>query len=115
MGKHKFLDDLKKGPCKDCLRPAGYLGPENPKNPLVMTFDHLPGYKKIFNIADAKSFPFWAVVAEIAKCEVVCFPCHKKRENRRKSELGTKAALICAVFQIQQHLLVGRLKTIKEK
>lgn len=45
-----------------------------------MTFDHLPQYKKRFNLASACKHGFGAVKREVAKCEVVCRDCHDKRE-----------------------------------
>ena len=51
-------------------------------DPLVLEFDHL-GNKK-FNIARGLSNRSWqAVLDEIAKCDVVCANCHRRRTARR--------------------------------
>jgi hypothetical protein len=58
----------------------------------TMTFDHLPQYKRSFDIGwvsrvGAKSgVTIEQLRAEIAKCEVVCWGCHKKREKQRNRE-----------------------------
>jgi hypothetical protein len=72
-----FVDEIKrraKG-CKDC----GALR----EQPTLLTFDHLPGFAKRFNLGDAGRHSVAAVRAEIAKCELVCVPCHRARERAR--------------------------------
>jgi hypothetical protein len=59
-------------PCVDC----------GEADPLVLEFDHLGG--KSFNIAKGLRTHSWqAVLDEIAKCEVVCANCHRRRTARR--------------------------------
>ena len=52
----------------------------------VLTFDHVRGKKKM-NIADmaAHGYSIEAIQKEILLCEVVCFNCHMRRENERRS------------------------------
>lgn len=62
-------------PCMDC-------GQRFP--PYVMDFDHVG--EKRGNIAKMATSPRKAVLAEIAKCEVVCSNCHRIRTyNRRQN------------------------------
>lgn len=62
-------------PCADC-------GIEYP--PIVMEFDHVRGQKE-FSIGNhVKSVSRERLVAEIAKCDVVCANCHRLRTLRRK-------------------------------
>ena len=67
-----LLDFFADNPCTDC----------GEKDPLVLEFDHM-GDKK-FNIAKGIRDRNWtSVLAEIAKCEVVCANCHRRRTARR--------------------------------
>ncbi|MBX9679725.1 MAG: hypothetical protein K2X38_13260 [Gemmataceae bacterium] len=52
----------------------------------ALEFDHLPQYKKNFNVARAaRRILDWSVIeAEIAKCEVVCANCHRVRTAQRR-------------------------------
>jgi hypothetical protein len=51
-------------------------------DPLVLEFDHLAG--KEFGIAQGLRDRTWqAVLDEIAKCEVVCANCHRRRTAHR--------------------------------
>ncbi|GAA3647205.1 hypothetical protein GCM10022202_03230 [Microbacterium marinilacus] len=53
---------------------------------VVLEFDHLPGKEKLFDIARGVggSTRSWkAIEAEIAKCEVVCANCHRRRGAAR--------------------------------
>ena len=59
-------------PCADC----------GETNPVVLEFDHLRD--KCFNIGSALPYRNWkSILAEIAKCEVVCANCHRKRTASR--------------------------------
>lgn len=57
-------------PCIDC----------GEDNPIILEFDHVRG-KKVFNIGEAssKGYSLKRVVAEVAKCEVRCANCHRKK------------------------------------
>jgi hypothetical protein len=68
-----WLDSLKEGkPCADC----GGVYP-----PYVMEWHHLPGSEKKLVVADTRraSFSRARILAEIAKCELVCANCHRER------------------------------------
>ena len=58
-------------------------------DPLVMEFDHMPGTKKLANLEDGKArrFGWKTILAEMAKCEVVCPTCHRIRTLRRCGKL----------------------------
>ncbi len=74
----ELIEKAKDVPCMDC-------GERHPT--YVMDFDHKPGSKKIFCLGAATSCGILSrkrVVDEIAKCEVVCANCHRKRTHKRK-------------------------------
>ena len=59
-------------PCVDC----------GETDPVVLEFDHLRDKK--FSISDGLQGRNWqSVLDEIAKCEVVCANCHRRRTARR--------------------------------
>lgn len=77
--KRHYLENLaliraaKSVPCMDCKRDYPYY---------VMDFDHRDS--KVFAIAsDAKNFGRQQILAEIAKCDVVCANCHRERTALR--------------------------------
>ena len=72
-----WLDKLKSMPCTDC-------GREFP--PCAMDFDHVTG-KKSLNIGQAFKCSKEKVIAEIAKCELVCANCHRVRTWVRQRSL----------------------------
>lgn len=68
--------------CEDC---------RNVFDPICMDFDHLPGQKKIRNIAAmvsrASGQNAWQqILAEIVKCDLVCANCHRLRTQDRLAE-----------------------------
>jgi hypothetical protein len=64
-------------PCVDC----------GETDPLVLEFDHVSDDKS-FEVARAMSDRAWsAILDEIAKCEVVCANCHRRRTYRRRGAL----------------------------
>lgn len=67
-------------PCTDC---GGRW------HPLVMEFDHLPGTEKLGNLGDLylRKVGLKTILAEIAKCEVVCPTCHRLRTLRRLGKI----------------------------
>jgi hypothetical protein len=72
-GTELLLEYFADHPCLDC----------GEKDPLVLEFDHLRD--KAFNIATKMTAYSWeTVLEEIAKCEVVCGNCHKRRTARRR-------------------------------
>ena len=63
---------LREHPCTDC----------GETDPLVLEFDHLRDKK--FSIAKIWRDHKWEMVLdEMAKCEVVCANCHRRRTARR--------------------------------
>jgi hypothetical protein len=67
-----LLEYFSQNPCADC----------GETDPLVLEFDHLGD--KQFNVAKGIRDRNWeSVLAEIAKCEVVCANCHRRRTARR--------------------------------
>ncbi len=67
-----LVEFFRKRPCVDC----------GESDPLVLEFDHLG--EKSFNIAKGlRSHSWQAVLDEIAKCEVVCANCHRRRTAHR--------------------------------
>lgn len=74
--KRARMDEFKRKPCADC---GGTF------HPFVMDFDHRDDSAKTFNVSAAipLGLPWDRVVAEIAKCDVVCANCHRMRTLRR--------------------------------
>jgi hypothetical protein len=63
-------------PCVDC----------GERDPVVLEFDHLGD--KEFDIGHALPYRGWqSILDEIAKCDVVCRNCHRRRESRRMGAL----------------------------
>jgi hypothetical protein len=73
--------------CADC----GYN-----KHPAALDFDHLPGVVKVRDVKSGLQFGWEGLLAEVAKCEVVCANCHRIRTVER---LDTKYDL--AQFELQ--------------
>ncbi len=66
-------------PCKDCGRIF---------HPVVMDFDHI-GTDKKFNIS--RGVGTWrSIIAEMAKCELVCANCHRMRTFNRHGSMAAK-------------------------
>jgi len=61
--------------CADC----GYR-----EHAVALDFDHRPGEAKRFNVAWAKMRSKAVLLAEIAKCDVVCSNCHRVRTHARQ-------------------------------
>ena len=74
--KKNLLDRLKSQPCADCARTFP---------PECMDFDHVRG-KKVLPISQLKMWRWDLVVAELAKCELVCSNCHRTRTPTRRNE-----------------------------
>jgi hypothetical protein len=76
MGQEHLYKILSMNKCADC----------GTTDPAVLTFDHVKGQKK-YNIASmiSRGFSLDALKTEIEKTEVVCFNCHMKREQKRRS------------------------------
>ena len=69
--RKSLVDELKKAPCTDCKLTF---------HPIAMDFDHVRGAKvaEISKLARS-SVSIDTVIAEIAKCELVCANCHRIR------------------------------------
>jgi hypothetical protein len=66
---------MKNAPCKDCCVKYHFS---------AMEFDHVRG-DKLFDISKHKHYGKDKVLAEIAKCDLVCANCHRIRTHLRRS------------------------------
>lgn len=74
----EFLRELRRVPCADC---------HGAFPPYVMDFDHRDADRKEFWILQrAGSVSRDRLLAELAKCDVVCANCHRARTNARALE-----------------------------
>lgn len=80
----RILREVKAVPCKDCGRHV----------PGQMTFDHIDPSTKKFTIAHGWYKSVQTLLAEIAKCEVVCGSCHRMREKRRGVMYALRSRMI---------------------
>lgn len=73
----EHIHKVKDVPCQDC----GIKYPH-----YVMDFDHRPGEKKLFSLAEAQRIKVSLdkVKEEILKCDVVCSNCHRIRTYNRR-------------------------------
>ncbi|OLE38763.1 MAG: hypothetical protein AUG48_00870 [Actinobacteria bacterium 13_1_20CM_3_68_9] len=68
-----LIEFFKEHPCADC----------GEQDPVVLEFDHLRD--KLFDIGQALPYRQWqSILDEIAKCEVVCANCHRRRTAQRR-------------------------------
>lgn len=73
-----LIDVMKSQPCSDCW---GVF------DPVCMDFDHRPGTIKVESVARlVGKFSLEVVLAEIAKCDLVCANCHRLRTKTRASK-----------------------------
>ena len=76
-----LFDYFVEHPCADC----------GESDPVVLEFDHLRD--KAFNIGRALAYRSWAaILEEIAKCDVVCANCHRRRTARRAGHVRVRLA-----------------------
>ena len=67
------LEYLKRHPCVDC----------GESDPVVLEFDHVRGEKKAgISKMLTNKVPLKTLLAEIAKCEVRCANCHRRKTYR---------------------------------
>lgn len=72
----KLLNDIKNVPCMDC----------NQSFPsYCMDFDHVSGEKKFQIGSRSATSSMTTLFKEMAKCEIVCANCHRKRTYMRKT------------------------------
>jgi hypothetical protein len=85
QGTVALLRRLRARPCADC---------GNTFAPHQMDFDHREGTKKAFRLTSggARLRPVVAIMAEAAKCDVVCANCHRVRTQRRHAARETPIA-----------------------
>ncbi len=78
-----LVTKLKDFPCMDC----GQKFME-----CAMDFDHRPDEKKIraVSVMVLRGFPLERIIAEIAKCDLVCANCHRIRTWNRKQAVLAK-------------------------
>lgn len=73
--RKKYFEYLCTHPCIDC----------GESDPMVLEFDHVRGVKKRAMATLLKGRVDWSVMlAEIAKCDVVCANCHKRRTAKKQ-------------------------------
>lgn len=78
--KRAVVERMKEAPCMDC-------GGTYP--PICMDFDHRPGEKKVADVSKLRrSATVDAILAEIAKCDLVCSNCHRIRTYARQKPNG---------------------------
>jgi 5-methylcytosine-specific restriction endonuclease McrA len=68
-------DYLSTHPCRNC----------GESDPVVLEFNHVRGRKK-YNISDMprRGYSIAAIQSELAKCEVLCANCHRRRTSRER-------------------------------
>lgn len=71
----RLLRELKDRPCTDC-------GIQYP--PYVMQFDHPEGSEKRANVAAMVTWSQASLLAEAAKCDIICANCHAERTHQRR-------------------------------
>ena len=81
--------------CTDCRR----VFP-----PAAMQWDHLPGTAKIADVSGLRDRSREAILAEIAKCELVCVNCHTIRTADRAGWTQARRLLQepASLYQLQQ-------------
>jgi transcription elongation factor Elf1 len=79
--KSLYIKEQKNKPCMDCGISYPYY---------VMDFDHRNPSEKSGNLARMGASPFEEIIAEIAKCDLVCANCHRERTYGENSKPPTK-------------------------
>jgi len=83
-----LIQQAKGRPCADCGKSYPYY---------VMEFDHREGEEKLCNVADLnchRRVSMRTLMAEIAKCDLVCANCHRERTYRRHWSSGKLNTLL---------------------
>lgn len=69
----ELIATLKRSPCADCTQ-------QYPRH--VVQFDHVRGVKR-FNVSRGRRLSVARILAEVAKCDLVCANCHAIRTYNR--------------------------------
>ena len=93
-----MIASFKMAPCADC---GGTF------DPVCMDFDHRPGVTKRFNVSTIGRHSRSTLLAEIAKCDVVCSNCHRLRTYRGRNHIAISIAGKRAVVERKQLGLPG--------
>jgi hypothetical protein len=73
--RRAYLHSCKCVPCADCGETF---------HPVAMDFDHRDGTIKLFDVGTSMQRNWEMILAEIAKCDVVCSNCHRIRTYNKK-------------------------------
>lgn len=81
----RMVERFKSAPCMDCRQSYP---------PCVMDFDHRPEERKLFGLGGTAiaAYALERVMAEIAKCDLVCANCHRLRTQRRRTQAVNRKA-----------------------
>jgi hypothetical protein len=75
------IDYLRQHPCADC----------GESNSIVLEFDHLRDKLMDVSVLSSEGYSLEKVKREIAKCDVVCANCHRRRTAKRAGSYRTLA------------------------
>lgn len=100
-----LIDYFALNPCRDC----------GESDPLVLEFDHLGD--KEFNISQGLvSKPWQVILDKIAKCDVVCANCHRRRTASRGGHMRAAVAQLVerkpSKLQVASSSLVRRSQEV---
>ena len=59
-------------------------------NFMMFALDHRDPAKKLFNLSDARSKPIDLVLAECAKCDLMCHNCHHVKTHHNRDHLARR-------------------------
>jgi len=69
----------------------------------VLDFDHRPGEQKLFSPTHGTHYSMEKMMAEIAKCDVRCRPCHARRHGVERGGLNFGTTLPPGAFVNTAH------------
>lgn len=75
----RIIEEGKSKPCMDCGGTFHFV---------AMDFDHVRG-EKLFSLGVVQGHSVEKIMAEIAKCDVVCSNCHRIRTWKRRRGIET--------------------------